>query len=351
MKHWLKMLLREWYARLLFHTRLCLLVNELMPARVTILAGHCITAPSNGFLPKDMKISGQKLERILAWLGKRMDVVTVAEGVRRLDEGGRSAVCLSMDDGYRDNAEVMMPLLERMGVSATVYLVSSLLGGTRIDWSHKYFWMLERLSPEELLERFANETRDRERFPAVRQACASSGDVVYHFKRYLKYDAEPAERDRALDVVFRELGGDEAAVANELLMDWELAKRMRDAGHELGCHTVDHPVLERLEPAEAEAQIAGAREALEAELGEGTVTTFAYPFGRRWDYKQETRDVVRRAGFRAAVNTHSGANHRDSERTELARIMIDEDAELHLIATEACGGFDLLRKVGLSLSE
>lgn len=351
MKHRLKMLLREFYARILFHTRLCLLVNRLMPARVTILAGHCVTAPSNAFLPKDMKISGAKLERILCWLGKRMDVVTVAEGVRRLDEGGPSAVCLSMDDGYRDNAEVMLPLLERMGVSATVYLVTSLLGGTKIDWSHKYFWMLERISPGELLERFAAVTRDSERFPAVREACAGSGDVVYHFKRYLKYDAEPAERDRALDVVFRELGGDEAAVANELLMDWELAKRMRDAGHELGAHTVDHPVLERLEPDAARAQIAGAREALEAELGAGTVQTFAYPFGRRWDYKPETRDVVRAAGFRAAVNTHSGANHPESERTELARIMIDEDARLHLIATEACGGFDLLRRFGLSLSE
>ena len=351
MKHKLKLFVRELYARVLFHTGLCLLLNRLMPARVTILAGHCVTASSNGFLPKDMKISSAKLERILGWLGKRMDVVTVAEGVRRLDADGASAVCLSMDDGYRDNAEVMMPLLDKMGVSATVYLVASLLGGTKIDWSHKYFWMLERISPDELLERFANETNDTERFPGVREACVSSGDVVYHFKRYLKYDAEAEERDRALDVVFRALGGDEARIANELLMDWELAQRMQAAGHELGCHTIDHPVLERLDKAAATTQIAGAKEQLEEGLGAGSVTTFAYPFGRRWDYKRETREVIRAAGFEGAVNTHSGANHPKSERMELARIMIDEDAQLHLIATEACGGFDLLRKFGVSLSE
>jgi hypothetical protein len=31
--------------------------------------------------------------------------------------------------------------------------------------------------------------------------------------------------------------------------------------------------------------------------------------------------------------------------------MIDEDAELHVIAAEACGGFDLLRRIGIDLSE
>jgi NTE family protein len=36
-----------------------------MPRRLTILAGHCVTAPSNARLPKDMKIEGAKLARIL----------------------------------------------------------------------------------------------------------------------------------------------------------------------------------------------------------------------------------------------------------------------------------------------
>jgi hypothetical protein len=36
---------------------------------------------------------------------------------------------------------------------------------------------------------------------------------------------------------------------------------------------------------------------------------------------------------------------------ELRRIMIDEDARLHLIVAEACGGFELLRRAGLDLSE
>jgi hypothetical protein len=35
----------------------------------------------------------------------------------------------------------------------------------------------------------------------------------------------------------------------------------------------------------------------------------------------------------------------------LKRLMIDEDTQLHFLVTEACGGFDLLRRFGVDLSE
>jgi hypothetical protein len=74
-----------------------------MPRRLTILCGHCVSAPSNARLPKDMKIECAKLERILGWLGRRYDLTSVGEACGRLADGsaGRAGpVALSMDDGY-----------------------------------------------------------------------------------------------------------------------------------------------------------------------------------------------------------------------------------------------------------
>lgn len=349
MKHRLKLWLREVWARFLFHTGLSRWVDRLMPPRLVILAGHCVApAEGNGFLPGDMKIGVERLERILRWLARRHRMVTVAEGVEALDRGTarRGLVALSMDDGYRDNHDVMMPLLERLGVPATVYLVSSLCDGGRLDWSHKYSWILRKLSPPELVARYQAASGD-----PLSQLRQRGGDLTYHFKRHLKYEADPAQRDAALDRIFRELGGDEAAVARALLMDWDQARALQERGFELGCHTVGHPVLARLGRAEARREMALARERMEAELGAGRVRSFAYPFGRRWDYSDETRELVRELGFCSAVNTHAGCNGADSDRSELARLMIDENAALHLIAAEACGGFELLRRFGLNLSE
>ena len=79
--------------------------------------------------------------------------------------------------------------------------------------------------------------------------------------------------------------------------------------------------------------------------------SFAYPFGRRWDYDARSKAAARDAGFATATTTHAGVNRKGSDPYELKRVMIDEDAELHLIATEACGGFELLRRLGIDLGE
>src|SRR5262245_9492018 len=119
MKHRIKLFLRNAWARLLFHTGLERAVDRLMPRRLTILAGHCVTASSNARLPKGMKFEARKLERMLAWLARRYDVRTVGEGWSALaSKGRRSLVALSMDDGYVDNRTHLLPLLARLRLTA-----------------------------------------------------------------------------------------------------------------------------------------------------------------------------------------------------------------------------------------
>ena len=46
-----------------------------------------------------------------------------------------------------------------------------------------------------------------------------------------------------------------------------------------------------------------------------------------------------------------GTNDARTDPYQLKRLMIDETSQLHLLAAEACGGFDLLRRIGIDLSE
>jgi len=336
MKHRLKLLLRGTWARLLFHTGLGRIVDRIMPPRLTILAGHCVTAPSNARLPKDMKIEGAKLERMLAWLGRRYELTTVGEGVRRIRDGSRrSLLALSMDDGYLDNRTHLLPLLARLKAGATVYLESRPLDERRVNWSHKFFWILDRVGAEELAKRLSLRT---------------GGRTAYQLKRELKYEADPAARNRAIDALFAELGGNDRELCDELYMTWNDVQALAEGGVELGGHTASHEILSRLDGETAAREVRTGREAIARRLGQQP-QSFAYPFGRRWDYDPKSKDAVRAAGFASATTTHAGTNSRRSDPYELKRIMIDEDAELTLIAAEACGGFDLLRKIGIDLSD
>jgi len=107
--------------------------------------GACVlTYHSVGGLPAG--IDAATFERHLEYLSERYDIVLL----RDLREGqgrdrARPLVCLTFDDGYRDNVDVAVPLLERFGLRATFFLPTGFLGGVFVtsarvrhpvmDWS------------------------------------------------------------------------------------------------------------------------------------------------------------------------------------------------------------------------
>lgn len=354
-KHSLKLRLREAYARLLFHTGLHGLVNRLSPRRMTVLFGHCIEDDAvNGFLPRDMTMREETLRRTLGWFGSHGYVLTnVGDGMRALERGsGPSLVALSMDDGYKDNRTRLLPVLNELGASATVFLESRPLDEQRVNWTHKLHWIVKDGGESEFARALAE--RSSRAQDAERIRTAIEGDparLVYRVKRALKYDTDPEDRDRVIDELFVEAGGDEAALCRALYMDWDDARALRDGGVELGGHTVNHVILSRLDLDGARVEIGHCRERMVTELGEGAGRTFAYPFGRRWDYHADAKRAVRDSGFELAVNTHAGTNGRGADELELRRLPVDDATSLHLLVAEACGGFDLLRRVGIELGE
>lgn len=352
-KHKLKMGLRAAWARLLFHTGMHALVDRIMPARLTILAGHRVSSGTGGaaHLPGDMTISGAKLEQIVTWFARRYRLCTVGEGARALRGAGmlRSLVALSFDDGYKDNCDVLLPILERTGGRATVFLESRPLDARKVNWSHKYFWILANLEPARFVRRYGELSSEPEVFRAAQEILRDDpGRIGYRLKRHLKYEAGPEDRELVLDQIFSELGGDERTLCDELYLTWDEVRRMQAGGIELGGHTVNHPILSRCDPSQAEREVGEGAASLRRAL-QGAVTSFAYPWGRPWDFDEASQRAVRIAGFDTACTMRAGVNLPRSDPMQYARLAIDDNAELHLLVAEACGGFELLRRCGLDL--
>jgi peptidoglycan/xylan/chitin deacetylase (PgdA/CDA1 family) len=353
MKHRLKLIVRSLWARLVSNTPLGAWTDRRTPRRLTIITGHCVTCDEhNGFLPKDMKIAGGKLTALLRRLGEHCDLVTVEDGLRRLasSEAGRSMVALTMDDGYKDNRVALLPLLQELGIPATIYVESAPLDDDRVNWSHKYFAALARTSPEGFATRYLAASKDEVTRAKLANIVAGGEREVYLMKRVLKYDADPADRDRTIDELFLDLGGDAAELRRTLYMDWDDVRDLHEAGIEIGGHTVHHHVLATLDADDQRREVADGRASIQRALGSRAVS-FAYPFGRSWDWNQDSITAARDAGFENAVTTHAGTNTAGTAPFELKRLMIDEDADTALIVCEARGGFEWLRGFGLDLSE
>jgi len=359
LKHTLKHAAREVYARALWHTGLARLVDRFSAPRLTILYGHCVADDGiNGDLAPEMKLSEARLETLLRALGRRFELVTIGEGMTRLGDGTarRSMVALSMDDGYRDNLTRLVPLLDRTGARATVFLEAGPVVERRIGWLHTFEWLVARLGVRFVAERLA-EAIARERdgvglaAPLAELRAAAGANQL---KRVLKYKLPAAERDRALTAMADDEGLDRYALVERLYLDAAGARALVASGCiEIGGHTIDHPVLATLSAVEQAREILGGRELLREALGAAApgIGTFAYPYGRRWDFDDASAGAAREAGFAWAVTTHAGVNGRGADPYRLRRWPIEEGTPLHLLGVEASGGFEWLRRLGIDLVE
>lgn len=113
--------------------------------------------------PHEVTITPQRLERHMRWLrDRRLRGVSVAELLSaRADGRGRGLVGLTFDDGYQDFLTYAMPVLERCGFTATVFVIAGRLGG-QDEWN--------RPAPEKTLM-----TADE-----VRQVANSGMEIASH---------------------------------------------------------------------------------------------------------------------------------------------------------------------------
>ncbi|MDY6970918.1 MAG: polysaccharide deacetylase family protein [Thermodesulfobacteriota bacterium] len=123
------------------------------------------------------------------------------------------------------------------------------------------------------------------------------------------------------------------------LMDWIQLRECHEQGIEIGSHTIDHFHLTGLEQAEMSRQIAGSKARIEDSLKVET-TSFCYPYG---DYDDNVVNLVRKAGYRAAVTCrfeydHPGRNPYESPRVGMNRVNPTDHVAQRLYLQAGLGG-------------
>jgi peptidoglycan/xylan/chitin deacetylase (PgdA/CDA1 family) len=90
------------------------------------------------------------------------------------------------------------------------------------------------------------------------------------------------------------------------------------AGHTIGCHTHNHPVLTRLSTTQVRQEVLGSKLALEDALGR-RVSAFCYPYGA---YDARVRAVVQEAGFDVAFTVDLGGVKFGDDPYRLKRVPV-----------------------------
>ena len=95
-------------------------------------------------------------------------------------------------------------------------------------------------------------------------------------------------------------------------MTWDNVRDLHARGFEIGAHTVNHVDLGAVSERDAWEEISGSRERLIDEL-RTSIQLFSYPYGGPQRITDQSRELVRRAGFRCCFSAYGGviAGHDD----------------------------------------
>lgn len=296
-------------------------LTRIKKSGLLILLYHSIGRPAE--LDPYLSVSEKHFAGQLEYLARHYEVMSLAHAVALIERGEslpKTAAAITFDDGYRDNYDKALPLLERHGCTATFFVSTAPLSDRRPLWPNELFlWFAEtRAARLELPAAALHGDRSTFELASARQRKAAFRSV-----EALLFRVGNAERERLIGEIAERLGVSRAA-DRPAMLTWAQVKKMAAAGMTIGSHTATHPVLSTLTAEETMKELTASKAALEQELGR-PVTLFAYPFGGPADFNRETQALVRKAGYTAACSTILGVNESGANRLALKRVGVHDD--------------------------
>ena len=249
-------------------------------------------------LPLDMwglAIKPEVFERHIRFYKENYNILRFDEDWSEVQE---PSLVLTFDDGYADNLQYALPILEKYQVPATIFVSSGNIGTDREFWWDE----LERI----IFYNNKNEYYFRpngEHFPITTNR--EKEKACQRIRLFLK-NLLPKERDEFLKGMMGELDADSLPrPINRSVNEKELRKLASSPYITIGGHTVTHNMLSAESKEQQEWEIITSKSKIE-DIIDNEITVFSYPFGGCDDINGHSIESVKKAGYKRAATTSVG---------------------------------------------
>lgn len=277
-------------------------------ARLAVFGYHQVLAEPDPIRRSEPDTS--RFASDLDYIGAWFDVLPLSEAVERLEAGTlpARAACITFDDGYLNNLEQAAPILAARGMSATFFVTTAALE-RGVMWNDLVIDGIAAAGPEPDLSSLDGHVDAPVEGEAPQVLAMRIIDAIKYRPLEERWDIAAA--------LYRDNAGAELP---RKMMRAEDLRELAGMGFEIGAHTVNHPILQKLEPDAAREEIEGSIAWISDVLGHAP-SSFAYPNGRPGtDFGDVHMTQVREAGCRSAVSTAWGIATRKSDRFAIPRV-------------------------------
>jgi len=301
------------------------------PASPAILMYHRIA--NEKFDPWNLAVSPQNFDLQMRWLARSRTPLPLTEFVELHRKGRlpRDAIAITFDDGYACNAETAAPILQQLGIPATMFIPAGPIGrGGRFWWDELRDIVLK--SGEDSLRLRAEhfDLGARHEGDSVWQENPDNRTPRQQAFYRLWQQLQPLPAEEIIEVIadLRNQAGSPDLAESDRLMSAEEVRAIRSETIEIGSHAMTHASLPGLPRAEKRREIEDSLSACEAISGVSP-KTFAYPFG---DFDADCEELVESAGFLCGCTTERRAVRKADSAFALPRIQVGnwDDVSLKL---------------------
>ena len=232
------------------------------------------------------------------WISREKLLESLRTG-RPVDQG----VLLTFDDGFSDHYQHVFPELRKRAIPGIFYISTRPLNSGGLLEVHRIHLLLGRHGGERIfkwLQKLVTEEmlshKHVAEFFSIPYRSQTNDQWTVEVKRTLNYLIDYSVRPQIMAALTEEFLPDERELARDFYVSAGQMREMHENGMIIGSHTVNHPCMSKLAPADQQREIHESFAVLERILGPMQIKSFCYPYGGSHSFDQRTEQLLVEAG-------------------------------------------------------
>lgn len=277
--------------------------------QISILCYHGIIDNSPyGFNSSGKHLNENEFDKQMGFLARNFEIVSmqnIENYFLGLESLPKKSVAITFDDGYANNLWNAHPILEKYGLSATIYLATEYINSRKIMWTDR----LELALIQSQITEFEVLLDKIQHFDISN--LTNKINALKTIKSYIKR-ANFKLNNIILDDIDQKLEIDKNLIIPSIhkFLEWDEVRFMNSSGvWGIGAHTENHYSLGTLNQHDGIKQITDSLLKVKTELRTDLLPLFSYPEGRDFDMPKYAIKFLRSIGLKSAPSANPGENY------------------------------------------
>jgi peptidoglycan/xylan/chitin deacetylase (PgdA/CDA1 family) len=233
-------------------------------------------------------------EKYIKYISSHYTVIKTNE-INEPSSENKPLATLSFDDGYLDNYEYALPILEKYNCSASFFIVTNCIDKNIPTWTYIFDYKMQHSKKLSWKINFESVPK---RFQEFKWNSKLARKLYAAKLKPILKKIEDKKREQVVLEIFQSL--DDVTLPS-IMMNWDQIRDLKNKNHEIGSHTLSHKMLGKSSnKSDIYKELLESSIRIQKMLGTRP-TSIAYPIG---SYNKTTVELAKKAGYKRGFAVH-----------------------------------------------